>query len=67
MRIDVLSDLFYECVSVKASKHEFTSSPALSRKREHPNYKSLDSYFQVDGNQWDQKDIIRIYQRMISK
>ena len=24
-------------------------NPALSRKRKHPNYKSLDSYFQVDG------------------
>ena len=49
MRTDEASDLFYECVSVKASKHEFISMTALSRKQKHPNCKLLDSYFQVDG------------------
>ena len=49
MRINEASDLFYECVSVKASEHEFNSNSALSGKGKHPNYKSLDSYFQVDG------------------
>ena len=48
MRVDEASDLFYKCVSVKASKREFISSTALSRKRKHPNYKLLDRYFQVD-------------------
>ena len=49
MRIDEASDLFHECVSVKASKHEFISNSALSRKQKHLNYKLLDNYFQVDG------------------
>ena len=49
MHTDEASDLLYECVLVKVSKHEFILDPVLSRKRKHPNYKSLDSYFQVDG------------------
>ena len=48
MHINEASDS--EFVSVRASVHEFTSNPALSRKREHSNYKLLDSYFQGDGN-----------------
>ena len=51
-----------DCVSFKASKHEFISNTILSRKRKHSNYKSLDSYFQVDGKSTvsEQKDAIRI-------
>ena len=49
MRIDEASDLLHDCVSDKASKHEFISNSALSRKEKHPNYELLDSYFQVDG------------------
>ena len=49
MHIDEASDLFYECVSIVASKYNFISNTDLSRKRKHPNYRSLDSYFQVDG------------------
>ena len=49
MRTDEAFDFFYECISVKPSKHEFISNTALSRKRKHPNGKSLDSYLQVNG------------------
>ena len=49
MRTDKASDLFYECVSVRASKHEFISITDLSRKQKHSNYILLDSYFQLDG------------------
>ena len=42
---------FFECLISKASKYEFINDPVLNRKREHPNYKSLVNYFQVDG-QW---------------
>lgn len=34
---------------VKALKYKFISNTALSRRQNHPNYKLLDSYFQVDG------------------
>ena len=66
MRIAEASDSFYVCVSVKASKHELISNSALSRKREHPNYKSSDNYFQGDGKSMESGHI-RIYQRMISE
>ena len=44
MRLDEASDLFYKCVSIKASKRKFISNTTLFK---HPNYKSVDSYFQV--------------------
>ena len=49
MHIDEAFDLFYECVSVKASKNKFILNTTLSRNQKHPNYKSLNSYFQVNG------------------
>ena len=49
IHIDEACELFCECVSVKSSKHEFISNSALTRQQKHSNYKSLDSYSQVDG------------------
>ena len=44
MRIDEASDLFYKCVTVETSNFK----SALSRKEKHPDFKSHNSYFQVD-------------------
>ena len=49
MRIDKVSNLFYECISVNSSKNPFIPNTALYSHQKHPNYKSLDSSFQVDG------------------
>ena len=56
------SDLFYDCLSVKASKREFISNPSFV---ESENILTTNRYFQVDGQ--STKDIIPAYQSMISE
>ena len=43
MREDGTSDLLYECVSAKASKHEIILNSALPKQQNHLNYKSHDN------------------------
>ena len=43
MRENGTSDLFYECVSVRASKHEIILNSALPMQQKHLNYKSHDN------------------------
>ena len=49
MRSDEEAELFFKAVSKKALDYPFINKTALPRKRNSPNYGSLDNYFQVEG------------------
>ena len=43
------SDAFFDTVKSKAEKIDFIEEPSLPRKKQIPNYRTLEHYFNVEG------------------
>ena len=49
MRSESNADAFYETTKIKAERYKFIEAPSLPRKREAPNYKTLEQFYTIDG------------------